>query len=74
MPLLPTTNNLEEHIEAVIVGSPFINHRHVKTTMVDGNVRLEGRVETFFEKQMAQEAIRAVCGNGLIDNRLVVAE
>jgi osmotically-inducible protein OsmY len=38
----------------------------------DGHVVLKGSVRSFFEKQMAQEAIRRVDGVQMIDNLLEV--
>jgi osmotically-inducible protein OsmY len=44
----------------------------VRIEAEDGRVVLKGSVRSFFEKQMAQEAIRRIDGVQLIDNMLEV--
>ena len=47
-------------------------NRQVRVEAADGRVVLKGNVGSFFQKQMAQEAIRRVDGVQLIDNLLEV--
>ena len=51
---------------------PYVPNRRVSVEAADGRVVLKGNVGSFFQKQMAQEAIRRVDGVELIDNLLEV--
>ena len=68
---LPTIN-LDEQIEAAFLVNPYVNHRNLETSTVHGHVTLAGQVDSYFEKQMAQEAIRDISGVEEIENRLRV--
>ncbi len=67
-----TTASLVQQIQSAVVHNPHLNHRkmHIKTKK--GRVVLEGTVQTFFEKQMAQEALRKIEGIDSIENQLQV--
>ena len=53
--------------------SPYIAPGKIRVESGEGGiVRLHGRVQTFFEKQMAQEAIRRVAGEERIENMVEV--
>jgi osmotically-inducible protein OsmY len=60
------------------VRKALVVHPHLRRTLVDceaaqGCVTLKGRVDSFFQKQMAQEALRHLEGVAKIDNQLEVA-
>ena len=55
-----------------IVHNPHLNHQKMHLTASKGKVILQGNVQSFFEKQMAQEALRRVQGIELIQNELEV--
>lgn len=57
----------------VIVRHPHLHQRQVFLRADNGHVVLKGRVKSFFEKQMAQEALRTIDGIRTIDNQLVVS-
>ncbi len=61
-----------DRIHTALVSSPYVPSRSVSVEAADGRVVLTGNVESFFQKQMAQEAIRRVDGVELIDNLLEV--
>ena len=42
--------------------SPIPALNSLEVQQLDGAIVISGRVESFYEKQLAQEAIRAVCG------------
>ena len=44
-----------------LLKSPLPSIRNLKVEEADGSIIIMGRVESYYEKQMAQEAIRAVC-------------
>lgn len=66
----PTT--FLESIRTALVSSPFVPNRKVNVEADEGHVVLKGHVSSFFQKQMAQEAIRRVDGVQMIDNLLEV--
>lgn len=57
----------------VIVRHPHLHQRQVFLRADQGHVVLQGRVKSFFEKQMAQEVLRTIDGIRTIDNQLVVS-
>ncbi len=68
--LAPTP--LFDRIHSALSTNPFVPSRQVSVEAADGRVVLKGNVGSFFQKQMAQEAIRRVDGVQLIDNLLEV--
>ena len=67
-----TTKPLADEVQNVLFSSPYVSSCQVAIDEVDGCVRLEGTVGSFFQKQMAQELIRRVDGVDQIDNLLQV--
>lgn len=67
------TLSIASEVKNAFVHNPHLNHHSVHITANQGKVRLEGEVGTFFEKQMAQEAIRNISGIEQIDNELIVS-
>ena len=63
---------LNQRIENAIVHNPHFSHRRMYLKMRGGEVVLEGKVETFFQKQMAQEALKLVEGVEHVVNHLDV--
>ncbi|MEM7782444.1 MAG: BON domain-containing protein [Planctomycetota bacterium] len=71
--MTPTIQPVHQQLYNAIFHSPHLNHRKMRVTSEPGKVILEGQVETFFEKQMAQEALRKIDGIGVIQNQLQVS-
>jgi osmotically-inducible protein OsmY len=63
---------LFERIHDALTTSPHVPSHQVVVEAVDGRIVLKGSVTTFFQKQMAQEAVRRVDGVEQIDNLLQV--
>jgi osmotically-inducible protein OsmY len=64
---------LFERIHEALSSNPHVpSRRQVQVETADGRVVLKGSVGSFFEKQMAQEAIRRIDGVQMIDNLLEV--
>jgi osmotically-inducible protein OsmY len=64
---------LLQRITTAIESNPHVRSRKVRIDADnDRVVVLEGHVDSFFQKQMAQEAIRRVDGVSRIENRLTV--
>jgi osmotically-inducible protein OsmY len=64
---------LFERIHEALTMNPHVpSRRQVQVEAADGRVVLKGNVRSFFEKQMAQEALRRIDGVERIDNLLEV--
>jgi osmotically-inducible protein OsmY len=63
---------LSQRIYEALTTSPYVPTRQVQVEAAGGRVVLKGSVRSFFQKQMAQEAIRRVDGVEQIDNLLEV--
>jgi osmotically-inducible protein OsmY len=66
------TAPLFERIHAALMNNPHVPSRQVSVEAADGHVVLKGSVRSFFQKQMAQEAIRRIDGVQRIENLLEV--
>ena len=64
---------LLHRVDKAIQHSPHLAGRHLILETQDGSVTLRGTVDSYFEKQMAQEALRCVEGITEIRNQLEVA-
>lgn len=75
-PKLDTTL-LDSPLLAEVRGALSKNHglspQQVKIKTRGGNVRLEGTVTSFYQKQMAQELVRRVDGVETVENQLQVS-
>jgi osmotically-inducible protein OsmY len=63
---------LSQRVQEALTTSPHVSSRQVRVEAADGRVVLKGSVRSFFQKQMAQEAIRRIDGVESIDNLLEV--
>ena len=72
-PSTPTLENtLEVRVDQAIQTNPYINCRTLRFETEGNRVVLQGSVSSYFQKQMAQEAIRKVEGVEQIENCLEV--
>jgi osmotically-inducible protein OsmY len=63
---------LEDRVHSAIAANPYLAGRNLRFETEDGCVTLRGVVNSYFQKQMAQEALRKVEGVAGIDNHLEV--
>jgi osmotically-inducible protein OsmY len=64
---------LLQRISSALETSPYVPHRKVRLeTAANGSIVMRGRVESFFQKQMAQETLRRIDGVEKIVNQLKV--
>ena len=70
VPTQPTT--LDSQVTQAIDSAPHLMGRTLRIETDEGRVRLHGIVGSYFQKQMAQEAIRRVEGVEQIENELEV--
>jgi osmotically-inducible protein OsmY len=59
-------------LDAAIHHSPYLKGQRLHVATDTGRVVLEGIVRSYYQKQMAQEAIRRIDGVRWIENRLEV--
>lgn len=65
--------HLIDRMSAALESSPHIAPGKIRVeSSENGMVRLHGQVQTFFEKQMAQEAIRGIAREQRIENMVQV--
>ena len=67
-----TTPMLHHQIAEAIVHNPHLDSRRIKIRTNRGRVVIWGSTESYFEKQMAQEALRGIEGITSIKNELEV--
>ena len=65
---------LLEQIRTAIEDSPYVGRRKLRCENEHGHVRLRGHVETYFQKQMAQETVLRLDGVQHVENLLEVGE
>ncbi len=63
---------LEDQVLTALERNPYIARRNLRFETSAGRVILRGVVNTYFQKQMAQEAIRHIDGVDEIANELEV--
>jgi osmotically-inducible protein OsmY len=63
---------LVDKVQGALSRSPYLGPRAVRVEAVEGVIRLQGAVRSFFQKQMAQELIRRLDGVERIENHLQV--
>lgn len=65
--------SLDDRVLHALNDSPYLIRRKLRFETSAGRVVLRGTVSSFFQKQMAQEALRRIDGVDAIENELEVA-
>lgn len=68
----PFSFSLAEQVQNAVVHHPHLKQRRVQMQTNAGRVTIHGAVQSYYEKQMAQEALRNIAGVTEIENRLEV--
>jgi osmotically-inducible protein OsmY len=63
---------LAERVSSVLERSPYLPRRNLRYEAAEGRVVLRGTVHSYYQKQMAQEMLKAVDGVHEIENHLEV--
>ena len=63
---------LDDRVSTALERNPYLARRNLRFETSSGRVVLRGVVESYFQKQMAQEAVRRVEGVHEIANELEV--
>src|SRR6188768_162235 len=64
--------NLAARVDQALQTNPYVSGRTLRFETEGSRVVLQGKVKSYFQKQMAQEVIRKVAGVEEIDNCLEV--
>ena len=64
--------SLADRLASALETSPYFNGRTLRIETDGSRVVMQGIVKTYFQKQMAQEAIRRVAGVEHVENCLEV--
>ena len=67
------TSEFADLIHSAIATNPYLAGRKLRYEAESGRVVLQGTVSTYFQKQMAQEALRRIDGVREIENQLEVS-
>lgn len=65
-------SSLDSRISSAIERSPHLKRRNLRFETQEGRVVLRGVVSSYYQKQMAQEALRRLEGIDRIENQLEV--
>ncbi len=66
-------NTLHDRVHEAISTNPYVSRQRLRAEAADGRVVLRGTVTSYYQKQMAQEALRDVEGVDAIENELEVS-
>ena len=66
------TFTLAEQVNQAVVHNPHLKQRRIHAETESGQVTINGSVQSYFEKQMAQEGLRKIAGVTSIKNELKV--
>ena len=64
--------SLIDRVDLALSENPHLNRRDLRLESNGGQVVLKGNVRSYYQKQMAQEAIKRIDGVVRIDNQLNV--
>lgn len=64
---------LNQRVLVALESNPHLPRRNLRFEAQHGRVVLRGTVQSYYQKQMAQEMLRGVDGVSEIDNRLEVS-
>jgi osmotically-inducible protein OsmY len=64
---------LDNRVQVALGNHPAAPKRNVRIEASDGRVTLHGTVHSYYQKQMAQEALRQLEGVQAIDNQIEVS-
>ncbi|MGE3317550.1 MAG: BON domain-containing protein [Planctomycetaceae bacterium] len=65
-------HSLQELVHSTLARSPYLAGRNVRIDVEQDDVVLSGVVHTYYQKQMAQEAIRQMSGVSRVRNEIEV--
>ncbi|MGD0383602.1 MAG: BON domain-containing protein [Thermoguttaceae bacterium] len=73
VPIMIDMMPLDDRVLNALERNPYLTRRNLRFETQQGRVTLRGVVNTYFQKQMAQETLRHIEGVAEITNELEVA-
>jgi hypothetical protein len=70
---IPESIDLHNRVESALIATGHLHGRNLRFEVAEDVVVLKGVVRSYFLKQVAQEALRAVLGGLRLSNELEVA-
>lgn len=70
--MIDSVTRLDDRVHSALQRSPHLANRNLRFETEEGRVILRGVVPSYYQKQMAQEILRAVEGVEEIENQLEV--
>ena len=64
---------LDDRVQSALLQHANVPQRNLRFESSDGRVTLHGTVHSYYQKQMAQEALRRLEGVQAIDNQIEVS-
>lgn len=64
--------SLVQDVKRAFAQSPYYLHRQLEVNEEGEAIVLEGRVDSFYHKQMAQEVVRSICRHATVVNKISV--
>lgn len=71
---MPTESTDLDRARGALTCNPILSIRDLEVESAGDTLIISGRVQSFYEKQLAQEAVRAVCQNVQLRNTVCVGE
>jgi osmotically-inducible protein OsmY len=72
LPASPSVEMLQNKVSVALKKNPHLQSRNLRFETCDGKVSLHGQVSSWYQKQMAQEALLRLDGVDQVDNHLEV--
>lgn len=69
---LLTDETIEDNVESALLRNPYVQSYEISTVVDDGEVKLYGTVDSYYEKSEAEDAASSVRGAIIVDNNIVV--
>jgi osmotically-inducible protein OsmY len=66
------SREVETQVREALAASPIQSHHRIRVEQAGNTLYLHGRVESFYYKQLAQEAVRSICRGIELQNELDV--
>jgi osmotically-inducible protein OsmY len=67
------TSKLDEQVQSALIRQTGVPQKNLRFEASEGRVTLHGTVHSYYQKQMAQEALRRLEGVQTIDNKIEVS-
>jgi osmotically-inducible protein OsmY len=64
---------LDQQVQSALIKQAGVPQKNLRFEASEGRVTLHGTVHSYYQKQMAQEALRRLEGVQTIDNRIEVS-